>query len=46
MNTLKDLNLNFRNLENCIKTIGTITIILLSIALTINEFLNPGNFTL
>ena len=46
MKTLNNLNFNFKNIENSIKTIGTIIIIVLSIGLTINEFLNPGNFTL
>ena len=46
MNTLKDLNLNFSTLENSIKTIGIIIIIIIGFVLTISQIINPVEFTL
>jgi len=37
MNTLNDLNLNYRNLENSIKTTIVLTILVIGIALIIKE---------
>jgi len=37
MNTLNDLNLNYRTLENSIKTTIVLTILITGIALTIKE---------
>ena len=45
MTLLNELNFNFKTLENSVKTVGTIVIICLGIALTVNMFINPVDFT-
>ena len=44
MKTLNDLNLNFKTLENSIKTIIVLTILVCGIAATVHEIINPTNF--
>lgn len=46
MNTLNALGFNFNTVENTFKTIGTLAIIIIGIALIINEAINPSGFTL
>lgn len=44
METLNKMNFNFSTVENSIKTIGTLIIVVLGIALTVSIILNPVNF--
>ena len=46
MKTLSEMNFNFNTVENSIKTIGTLIIMVLGIALTVNMYFNPVNFIL
>ena len=46
MTTLNELGFNFKTTENTIKTIGTLVIILLGIAIVINTIVNPNAFIL
>ncbi len=46
MKTLNEMNFNFNTLENGIKTVGTLAIIIIGIALTVNIIINPVAFTL
>ncbi len=45
METLKQMNFNFNTVENGIKTLGTLLIVVFGIALTVNMILNPVEFT-
>lgn len=45
MNILNDLNLNFKTIENSIKTIGTLTILVVGIIYTVSMVVNPVEFT-
>ena len=46
MTTLNELGFNFKTTENAFKTIGTLVIILLGIAIVINTIINPNAFIL